>query len=498
VNEVPSLLQGGTEEAVIALWPYGKQEELAKQTGVKTGVNLENAFLIGAAFGLVWALISFFLVQHLFGRFALILIPILVALPAIGAYFIYRDAAYIRLYRWGFKIQWVFRGKIVKQQQIYWTMLHEVYLTEPEETFFGTRGPRIRFDTKDGTSLDLKPQNLGKKEDWLKFLEAAAEWGEGADSKIDPEILSSFDKDEKRTSYTELWLQSLTTAPERARLQPLPEGTFLDNNTIEVTSQIATGGQGTAYRARFFGLEEQEVVLKEYILPVYVDVKVRRSAFERFMDEAAVLKSLNHPNIVKLVKYFIEDHRAYLVEEYVRGYSVRDLILNNGPVPQNVVVDTALVMVDVLACLHNSIPPVVHRDFTPDNILYDEQGLLKLIDFTVAQRGDASTVGTVVGKQSYLPPEQFRGRATTQSDLYALGGTLYFLLTGKDPEPISQIHIKVEMPQIEDRLSRIIERCTALELTNRYRTAEEIKADLIPLANDLLAGSSQLQNDVPQ
>ncbi len=81
---------------------------------------------------------------------------------------------------------------------------------------------------------------------------------------------------------------------------------------------------------------------------------------------------------------------------------------------------------------------IVHRDFTPDNLILNSKGQLKLIDFNVAQQIQEGSTGTIVGKHAYVPPEQFRGKATSQSDLYAFGATMFYLLTGKDPEPISQ------------------------------------------------------------
>jgi len=77
-------------------------------------------------------------------------------------------------------------------------------------------------------------------------------------------------------------------------------------------------------------------------------------------------------------------------------------------------------------------------------LILDREGNLKLIDFNVAQEMQEATTGTVVGKQSYLPPEQFRGQACPASDLYAMGATVFFLLTGKDPTPISTIKLEEE------------------------------------------------------
>jgi serine/threonine-protein kinase len=120
----------------------------------------------------------------------------------------------------------------------------------------------------------------------------------------------------------------------------------------------------------------------------------------------------------------------------------------------------------------------VHRDFTPDNLILDKDGTLKLIDFDVAQQREQTTSATVVGKHAYLPPEQFRGKPCPQSDIYALGATLHFLLTGCDPEPLTSSHPLTVRPEIAAALDGIVARCTQLDLDKRYETAAQIKLDL--------------------
>ena len=84
----------------------------------------------------------------------------------------------------------------------------------------------------------------------------------------------------------------------------------------------------------------------------------------------------------------------------------------------------------------------------------------------------------MVGKHAYIPPEQFRGDATTQSDIYALGCTMFRLLTGEDPEPISVSHPKQLVPQISDRISEIVAKATAQELSTRFRSVTEVRLQL--------------------
>lgn len=281
-------------------------------------------------------------------------------------------------------------------------------------------------------------------------------------------------------SYTEIWLQSLNQLPERKTLEPLEPGQIVGENRFEVLKSLGVGGQGIAYLCRTLDANKEEtVVLKETIIPVFVDDAVRRKAFERFEQEASLLKSLSNDNIVKLLDCFVEDHRAYLVLEHIDGCTLRELVLRDGPLANEQVHDIALQMCDILKFLHSHA--VVHRDFTPDNLIFNAKGKLKLIDFNVAQQIQGGTTGTVVGKHAYLPPEQFRGKATTQSDLYAFGASMYFMLTGTDPEPISQSSPAARNAEVGDAFDRIVKRATALQVSNRYQSADDIESELLSI-----------------
>lgn len=225
--------------------------------------------------------------------------------------------------------------------------------------------------------------------------------------------------------------------------------------------------------------DDDLVVLKEYMLPVYVDMKARKQALERFENEARMLGRLMNESIVKLLDFFVEDHRAYLVLEYIAGDSLRRRVEKNGPVSEEEAVSLGLGMCDILEYLQEQIPPVVHRDFTPDNLLEGKNGRVKLIDFMVAQEGDNSSVtSAVVGKQSYMPPEQFRGNASIRSDIYACGATLYFLLTGEDPEALSPSLVHLKRQDISNQLAEAIMKATALEETERFANAEQLREAL--------------------
>ncbi len=296
-------------------------------------------------------------------------------------------------------------------------------------------------------------------------------------------------------SYTEIWLQSLTQSPERKTLDPLQPGQLIGvDSQFEVLHSIGVGGQGKAYLCRpLTASGEGSVVLKETIIPIFADSSVRRKSLESFEQEARLLKSIEHRGIVKLLDYFVEDHRAYLVLEHIDGFNLRQLVEREGALTEEKVLELAFQMLEILEFLHER--GVVHRDFTPDNLILNSRGQLKLIDFNVAQQIQGGSSGTIVGKHAYLPPEQFRGKATTQSDIYALGATLFYLLTGTDPEPISQSSPAKLTASVSSGLDAIVKRSTSLQTTLRYQSAKELAKDLFVLSDGAAVALSPSDRD---
>lgn len=332
----------------------------------------------------------------------------------------------------------------------------------------------IKIRTTDQrTPMQLKFGGLASNEDRQAFLDHLDKWAPNVtkDARLVEMLATPQDQ-----SYTELWLKALSAPPERERLTPLMANTTLQDGRFEVFGQLGVGGQGTAYEARQDNGED--AVLKEFILPVYVDINVRKQALERMQNEVRMLKALNHEKIVKLKDFFVEDHRGYLVLEKIDGLSLRMIVDVDGKMDEKRVVQMAHQMCDMLVYLHGLSPPIVHRDFTPDNLILRKDGMLKLVDFNVAQQKEHTVTSTVVGKQAYLPPEQFRGKPTPQSDIYAMGATLYFLLTGVDPEPISIAHPQEREASISSELDLLVARATALDTGLRHQNIEELKEEL--------------------
>jgi serine/threonine protein kinase len=218
--------------------------------------------------------------------------------------------------------------------------------------------------------------------------------------------------------------------------------------------------------------------------------------FER---EAQVLAHLNHGRIPRYRDYFSLDREIGeglpwfgIVQDYIRGYSLQDLLEQGKRFSENQVKNIARQVLDILIYLHSLSPPVLHRDIKPSNLILAEDEQVYLVDFGAVQDKAALTgvTFTVVGTSGYSPLEQFWGRAVAASDLYALGATLIHLLTGIAPADLPQKNSRI---QFSDRIAlnpsfvRWIDCLTEIALENRFSTAkqaiEALQFGILPPSN---------------
>lgn len=269
-------------------------------------------------------------------------------------------------------------------------------------------------------------------------------------------------------TFTSLWFESLAADSKRVNAASLAAGDFLLNGKYQIISKHIAGGQGLTYLAETFP-QRITVLIKEFILPSIRETEARRIATERFEAEARLLQSLDNPHIVKLREVFIEDHRCYQVSDYVSGEDLRRTVESYGRFTSIKCLSLASQMCAMLGYLHGLTPPVVHSDFTPDNLVLGADGNLTLVDFATATIPGQMQVA---GKTGYMPPEQLRGSLCPASDIYAMGCTLYYLATGLEPEPLSRQHIYNDeelksVGQKESRLHNLISAATSLQLESR-------------------------------
>ena len=191
--------------------------------------------------------------------------------------------------------------------------------------------------------------------------------------------------------------------------------------------------------------------------------------FER---EARVLQQLNHPRIPRYRDYFSLDDRLLwfgLVQEYIPGDSLQTRLTQKEVFSESTVREIASEILQILTYLHELSPPVLHRDIKPSNLILGEEQHIYLIDFGSVQDKAAKegATFTVVGTYGYAPLEQFGGRATPASDLYALGSTLIHLLTGIAPADLPQQDARLRFAHlvtINPALARWLEKLTAPNL----------------------------------
>jgi serine/threonine-protein kinase len=287
--------------------------------------------------------------------------------------------------------------------------------------------------------------------------------------------------------YTQLWFDLLTAKSRTRRETTLNAGETLKGGEYILEERISSGGQATTYLARRAsgskcggseGRADNKCVLKEFVLATSTSSGALVESAREFEAEVSLLSQLHHPGIVSLQDFFSEHGRVYVVMEYVQGKSLRQMVQQKGALSEEEVVPLAYSICDVLEYLHTCNPPIVHRDITPENIIVQPDGTIKLIDFSLAVKQDGQRTTDSSGKQAYTPPEQFREEVCVQSDIYALGATIYYLLTASNPKPISRSSPQLKAAHVCAELNSIVERATELDLKRRYESVSWLKLDL--------------------
>jgi len=261
-------------------------------------------------------------------------------------------------------------------------------------------------------------------------------------------------------------------------------------NRYRVAALLGQGGMGDVYRAWDLNLKIP-VALKE-------NLDTSPEAQQQFGEEARLLARLSHPNLPRVTDYFtLPSQGEYLVMDYIEGIDLEQELENadHSLIPtQGLRPRTALPWIiqtcDAISYLHGQRPPVIHRDIKPANIKITPDGRAVLVDFGIAKRYDpqrATSAGARAVTPGYSPPEQYGGASTdARSDIYALGATLYHLLTGQQPpESVQRVagtapNLAPRMlnPEVTPAVEHIILKAMAVEMERRYQTASEMRADL--------------------
>lgn len=256
---------------------------------------------------------------------------------------------------------------------------------------------------------------------------------------------------------------------------------FVLRGRYEVIDKLGQGGMGTVYMARDLNLpdmtsEKRACVVKQLRDELFYKDEDREKALALFYREAQVLAALNHPNIVRVLEYFTEDEKTYLVMEYVQGQNLHDMVMERQePFPEELVLKWAVEICDLLHYLHTHDPPVIYRDLKPNNIMIDVHDQVKLIDFGIARPFKEDEDNTSAISHGYSPPEQYWGSADPRSDVYSLGCTMYFLLTGEDPLAFQVAQVKEKNPAVSNHIDEVIQKATQQDQWVRFQSANEMK-----------------------
>src|SRR5947209_15590631 len=255
---------------------------------------------------------------------------------------------------------------------------------------------------------------------------------------------------------------------------------------------------GAVYKAEDTRFSRRYVAIKE-MSQAHLDTVELEMAIARFQQEADMLASLVHPNLPRITDRFSDQERSYLVMDFVEGKTLLQLIKENPnhqlPVAQ--VLYYARQLCDVLIYLHEHQPPIIFRDLKPTNVMITPRDQVFLIDFGIARsfKEGKSQDTFFLGSPGYAPPEQ-HGIAQTnpRSDLYGLGATLHYCLTGRDPfyapdrfafPPARQLN-----PQVPPELDQLTQRLIAQDERERPASAREVQQALVRMSQEASAHTS--------
>ena len=286
----------------------------------------------------------------------------------------------------------------------------------------------------------------------------------------------------------------------------LSSGQLLQGN-YRIVRLLGQGGMGAVYLAEHTRLQGRLLAIKENTPDPFVDQATRDQLRDQFYTEAKILAALDHPNLPKVTDYFIEGGVEYLVMEYVEGENLSDLLdkqMQQGKsLPEALVLDWAGQLLSALAYMHSRQPhPVIHRDIKPANLILTPEGVVHLVDFGLVKlmsNTGQSTAAAMrgMGTPDYTPLEQYPGsqaHTDARTDIYALGATLYHLLTGAPPANVRDrllgmvtlAPLRPSNPTVSANTEKAILRAIEIKPDDRFQTAQQM--------GDALAGKATFKS----
>ena len=252
-------------------------------------------------------------------------------------------------------------------------------------------------------------------------------------------------------------------------------GSLVDGK-YKILNKVGQGGMSVVYLAMNEKANKQWAV-KEVRKDGVLDFEAVKQGL---VAETDILKKLNHPNLPSIIDVIDTDDSFIIIMDYIQGNSLNKALDEYGVQPQEMVIEWAKQLCDVLGYLHSRTPAIIYRDMKPANVMLKPDGNITLIDFGTAREYKEKNLAdtTCLGTVGYAAPEQFGGMGQTdaRTDIYCLGATLYHLVTGMNPcEPPYEIRpIREINPSLSSGLERIILKCTQRNPEDRYQSCAEL------------------------
>ena len=284
----------------------------------------------------------------------------------------------------------------------------------------------------------------------------------------------------------------VTTFPVRyGNILMIKINSIIDDR-YKIIANIASGGMSNVFEAR-------DIIFKRNVA-----IKILKSEFRdnlenliRFQNEAKISASLNHPNIVKIYDYGEVDDLPYIVNEFIKEQTLREVLDYKRYLSLNEACSIIIQVLDAISYLHSK--QIIHRDIKPLNIFILNDGGVKITDFGISfVKGSSLNLNEtkkIMGTAQYLAPELIKGlKPSFQTDIYAIGIVFYEILTGKvpfdskNPSEVAKMQLKnivpsvlKTIPNLPNDVDEIIRKATDKNIFNRYKTCEDFKNDLSAL-----------------
>lgn len=256
-------------------------------------------------------------------------------------------------------------------------------------------------------------------------------------------------------------------------------GELIDGR-YKILRKLGEGGMSVVY------LAVNEKVNKHWAIKEVKKEGVENfeTVHQRLLTEADILKRLHHPNLPDIVDIIENEETFLLVMDYIEGRQLESIVQEYGPQNEETVVNWGKQLCDVLSYLHSQNPPIIYRDMKPANVMLQKDGKVVLIDFGTAREFKESQAEDTLclGTCGYAAPEQYKGQGQSdiRTDIYCLGVTLYYLLTGHNPicKPYEIYPIRYWNTNLSSGLEMIILKCTRKNPSKRYQSCEELQQEL--------------------